>query len=57
MNTLALPAGVPIHICTPVYTNTPIEPTQAFNNFVNDIIETIPYLTSSMSYEPKTFLL
>ena len=45
---------------TPVATNTsptPFEPTAEFKNFINKIVETIPFLTYPMSYEPKTVLI
>ena len=42
---------------TPLPIYTLIEPTGAFKNAVNDIIEAIPYLTTSMSYEPEMTIL
>ena len=38
-------------------TNTPIEPTNVHKNSVNDIIDAIPYLTSSISYKPEIVIL
>ena len=57
MDTLALPSSIPSNTPTLVPTNTSIDPTMALKNTVNDIIEAIPYLTASMSYEPETVLL
>ena len=51
--TTALLYAIPINTLTPVHTNTPMEPTEAFKNDVNHIIEAITYLADYMSYELK----
>ena len=41
----------------PEYTNTPVEPAEAFKTIVSDITEALPFLIAPISYEPKTVLL
>ena len=55
--TLALFSAVPRNTPTPVATNTSVDPTESLKTFFNEIIEAIFFLTSTMSYEPKTVLL
>ena len=55
--TLTCPFDVPSNTPNPVPNNTPIEPTEEFKNPAKNIIEVIPYLTSSMSNEPEMVLL
>ena len=47
----------PSHSRTPVHTNKPIDPYEAFKNVVNKIIEDITLLTVLMSYETEKVLL
>ena len=57
MTTRPHPSTTPINTPTPVPINTPTKPTESFKNAVNNIIEAIPYLTTSMSYNHEMVLL
>ena len=45
---------VPSNTVPPVATNTSVDPTEAFKLIFNDIIEAIPLLIETISYEPET---
>ena len=49
----AVPSNTPILDAT----NTAVEPTEDFNTIVSNTIESLPFISDTISYEPKTLLL
>ena len=49
--------AVPSKTSNPDDTNTPVDPTEAFKNIFSDITESLPFLISTISYEPRTMFL
>ena len=56
-NIIALTSAFSRNNPIPEANNNPVDPTEVFKTIVYDIIEAIPFLISSIPYEPKTVLL